>query len=131
METIRKMDAGRVLRAVMCAFTAAFLIAAVLAPDLTEMLSGLGRICTLPAQLTKDYFKPEIGSISGSMLNYFLVGAVCCALMFLPGAKVNGGTVLGYFLTLGFCSYGMSIINILPLMFGVAVYSLIKKQPFG
>ena len=131
METIRKMETGKVLRAMMCAFTAAFLIGAVLAPDMSEMFSGLGRICTLPAQLTKDYFKPELGSISGSMLNYFLVGAVCCALMFLPGAKVNGGTVLGYFLTLGFCSYGMSIINILPLMFGVAVYSLIKKQPFG
>ena len=131
METIRKMEAGRLLRAVLCAFTAAFLIAALLAPDLPQMFSGLGRICTLPAQLTKDYFKPELGSISGTLLNYFLVGAVCCALMFLPGAKVTGGTVLGYFLTLGFCSYGMNILNILPLMFGVAVYSLIRKQPFG
>lgn len=131
MDTIRKMDTGRLLRAMMCAFTAAFLIAALLAPDMHEMFSGLGRICTLPAQLTKDYFKPELGSISGSMLNYFLVCAVCCALMFLPGAKVTGGTVLGFFLTIGFCSYGMSIINIIPLMLGVAVYSLIKKQPFG
>ena len=131
METIRKMEAGRLLRAVLCAFTAAFLIAALLAPDLPQMFSGLGRICTLPAQLTKDYFKPELGSISGTLLNYFLVGAVCCALMFLPGAKVTGGTVLGYILTLGFCSYGMNILNILPLMFGVAVYSLIRKQPFG
>ena len=131
MDTIRKMETGRVLRAVMCAFTLAFLIGGLFAPDLGQMFSGLGRICTLPAQLTKDYFKPEIGSISGSLLNYFLVGAVCCALMFLPEAKVNGGTVLGFFLTLGFCSYGMNILNILPLMLGVAVYSLIKKQPFG
>ena len=131
METIRKMDAGRLLRAMMCCFTLAFLIGGVLAPDLPEMFSGLARICTLPAQLTKDYFKPELGSISGSMLNYFLVGAVCCALMFLPEAKVNGGTVLGFFLTLGFCSYGMNTLNIIPLMLGVAVYSLIKKQPFG
>ena len=103
----------------------------VLAPDLTEMLPGLVRICTLPAQLTKDYFAPELGSISGALLNYFLVGAVCCALMFLPEARVGGGTVLGYFLTLGFCSYGMNILNIIPLMLGVAVYSLIRRQPFG
>ena len=131
MERIRKADAGTVLRFVMCAFTVAFLIAALCAPDLPEMFSGLGRIITQPAQLTKDYFKPELGSISGTMLNYALVSAVCCALMFLPGAKVNGGTVLAYFLTVGFCSYGMNILNILPLMLGVAVYSLIKKQPFG
>jgi len=131
MDRMRKMETGALLRAVMCAYTIAFLVAALFAPDLNEMFSGLGRICTLPAQLTKDYFKPEIGSISGSLLNYFLVGAVCCALMFLPGAKVTGGTVLAYFLTLGFCSYGMSILNIIPLMLGVAVYALIKRQPFG
>ena len=131
METIRKMETGRLLRAVMCAFTAAFLIGGVLAPDLTDMFPGLIRICTLPAQLTRDHFKPELGSISGAMLNYFLVGAVCCALMFLPEANINGGTVLGFFQTLGFCSYGMNILNILPLMLGTAVYCLIRKQSFG
>ena len=131
IERMRTADAGKVLRAVMCCFTAAFLIGALFAPDLKDIFTGLGRICTLPAQLTKDYFKPEIGSISGAMLNYALVGAVCCALMFLPEAKVNGGTVLAYFLTVGFCSYGMTILNIIPLMLGVALYSLIRKQPFG
>ena len=84
-KTRRVMDNGKLLRAVMCAFTLAFLIGAFFAPDVNQMLPGLRRICLMPAQLTKDYFKPEIGSISGSMLNYFLVGAVCCALMFLPG----------------------------------------------
>ena len=108
----------------------AFLIGALLAPDLPEIFTGLGRICTVPAQLTKDYFKPELGSISGSMLNYFLVGAVCCALMFLPGAKVNGGTVLGYFLTLGFCSYGMSIINILPLQPEERISAMIHARDY-
>ena len=131
IERIRKAEAGRVLRTMMCAFTLAFLIAAFFAPDVKEMFSGLGRICTLPAQLTKDYFKPELGSVSGTMLNFFLVGAVFCAMMFLPEAKVNGVTVLAFFLTIGFCSYGMSILNILPLVLGVFVYSLIKRQPFG
>lgn len=131
LERIRKMDAGTILRAVMCAFSLAFLIGALLAPDLPEIFSGFWRICTLPAQLTKDYFKPELGSISGSLLNYFLISATCCALMFLPGAKVTGGTVLAYFLTVGFSSYGMNILNIIPLMLGVVVYSLIKKQAFG
>ena len=131
MERIRKADTGVVLRALMCAFSLAFLIGAVLAPDLPEMIPGFIRICLKPAQLTKDYFKPELGSISGSLLNYFLISAVCCALMFLPGAKITGGTVLAYFLTVGFASYGMNILNIIPLMLGVVVYSLIKKQPFG
>ena len=128
---IRQLETGRVLRAVMCAFTAAFLIGALLAPDVRDMLPGFRRICTGPAQLTRDLFKPELGSISGAMLNGFLVGAVCCALMFLPGAKVNGGTVLAYFLTLGFFSFGINALNMLPLMLGVAVYSFIRRQPLG
>ena len=131
MDRVRGMDPGRTLRAAMCAFTAAFLLAALFVPDVGEMFAGLWRICTLPAQLTKDYFKPELGSVSGAMLNCTLVGAVCCALMFLPQAKVNGGTVLGYFLTVGFCTYGMNILNIIPLMLGVAVYARIKRQSPG
>ena len=131
IERIRKAEAGKVLRALMCAYAAAFLVAAFFAPDLKEMFTGLGRICTVPAQLTKDYFKPELGSVSGAMLNFFLVSAVCCGLMFLPEAKVTGATVLAFFLTIGFCSWGMNILNIIPLMLGVFVYSLIKRQPFG
>lgn len=131
MNRLRQMETGRLLRAAMCAFTAAFLIGALLAPDRGEMLAGLGRIVSLPAQLTRDYFRPDIGSLSGAMLNYALVGAACCTLMFLPEAKVNGGTVLGYFLTVGFCSYGMNILNILPLVLGVALYALITRQRPG
>lgn len=131
METIRKMETGRLLRALMCAFTAAFLIAAFLAPDRGEMLSGLGNLCTAPAQLTRDYFKPGLGSVSGAMLNCALVGAAFCAMMFLPGAKVNGVTVLGFFLTIGFCTFGINILNIIPFILGVFVYSLIVRQPFA
>ena len=58
IKTKRVMDNGKLLRAVMCAFTMAFLIGAFFAPDLKEMFSGLGRICLMPAQLTKDYVKP-------------------------------------------------------------------------
>ena len=131
MERIRRLDAGTLLRGVMCAITGAFLIGALCAPDLSEIFAGLARICTLPAQLTKDYFAPQLGSVSGAMLNAALVGAVCCALMFLPGAKVNGGTVLGYFLTVGFATFGINILNILPLMLGVAVYARIVRKSCG
>ena len=49
-------DAGRVMRHVMCAFTAAFLVAALLAPDREAMLDGFGRMLFAPSQLTRDYF---------------------------------------------------------------------------
>lgn len=131
MDRLRKMEPGRILRGLLCAYTFAFLLAALLAPDRGNMLTGLRRICTLPGQLTRDYFLSELGGVSASMLNAFLVGAVCCGLMFLPGAVVSGGTVLAYFLTVGFCTFGMSILSILPLMAGVAVYCGIRREPLG
>lgn len=131
LREIRAMDAGRVLRAVMCAVAVAFLLAALLAPDRAEMLSGLERIVSQPAQLTKDYFKPELGSLSGAMLNTALVGALCCALMFLPGAKVTGVTVLGYLLTVSFCTYGINILNMLPLMAGAFLNAGLRRKPTG
>ena len=131
LKAIRDMDSGELMRAVMFAFTASFLIAGLLSPDLRQMLPGLRRICTSPALLTKDYFAPQLGSVSGAMLNAALVGTVCCALTLLPGAKVDGGTVLAYSLTVGFCCYGINILNILPLMLGVFVYSRIRREPFA
>lgn len=122
---------ARVLRLTLCAFAAAFLVAAFCAPDRAELLPGFARICTLPAQLTKDYFKPTLGSVSGTMLNGALIGAIGCALTFLPDASVNGVTVLAWFLTVGFCGYGMNPLNMMPSMLGVFVWSRVHKVPFA
>ena len=131
LSDIRHMDTGRAMRTVMCAFTISFFIAALCAPDRGSMMSGLLCIVSQPAQLTRDCFKPELGGISATMLNYALTGSVCCALMFLPEVRITGVTVLGYFLTVSFCGYGINIVNILPMILGVYVYSLLRRQPFG
>ena len=131
IEKLRKQSSSNIIKYMLSAFTLAFLIGAICAPDRSEMFAGFWRIISKPSLLTKDYFFLEIGSISGAMLNAFLVGAVCCAMMYLPGAVAAGGTVAGYFLTIGFCFFGINLLNILPFIFGTFVYSLIKKQPFA
>ena len=90
----------KAVRFFLMASSAAFLIAAGLAPDRGEMVTGLARILMSPAQLTKDYF--AVGSVSGAFLNVSLVGFVCAAMACLPGAAVNGATIAAYFLTTGF-----------------------------
>lgn len=131
MEKLRRQSSGSILRYMLSAFTLAFLIGAICAPDRSEIFAGFGRILSRPSLLTKDYFFLEIGSISGAMLNAFLVGAVCCGMMYLPGAAVGGGTVAAYFLTVGFSFFGINLLNILPFILGTLVYSLLKKQPFA
>ena len=131
LDRLRKQSSSWMIRSVLCFFTLAFYVGALCAPDLNEIFSGFARIVTNPAQLTKDYFRPEIGSISGAFFNTALVGTVCCALLFLPGAVTSGLTVTGYMLTVGFSFWGMNLVNILPFMFGTFVYSLIKREPFA
>ena len=131
LQKMREAPAGRVLRAAMCAFTLAYLLAALLAPDAGDMLAGFGRLCTRPAQLTRDFFKPELGGVAASMLNAALVGAVCCAMLFLPGAQVDGGTVLAYFLTTGYCTYGINLLNLVPPVLGTFAYARVKRLPAG
>ena len=131
LDQLRKQDSSTILRYLLSAFTLAFLIGAICAPDRGEIFSGFVRIISKPAVLTKDYFFIELGSISGACLNAALVGIVCCAMMFIPGAVVNGTTVAAYMLTVGFSFYGMNLLNILPFILGVFVYSLLRRQPFA
>lgn len=131
IKKLRNRSGSTILKYVLSAFTIAFLVGALCAPDRAGMLGGLWRIITKPSLLTKDYFFVEIGSISGAFLNAALVGAVCCLMMFLPGATAAGGTVAAYMLTVGFSFFGINILNILPFILGTFVYSLIKRQPFA
>ena len=130
IERIRKASSGNILRGLLCALTAAFYIGAIFSPDLPEIFTGFWKIISNPAVLTKDYFFSEIGSVSGTMLNFALTGTFFCALMFLPGATINGVTLAAYGLSVGFCSYGINFLNIMPFQIGILIYSKIKKMPF-
>lgn len=121
-----KYSASTVLKGLFALLTLAFLAAAVIAGDRGEIFSGLGRILTSPAQITKDYF--EVGSVSAAFFNAGLVGAVCCLLMCIPGFQANGTTAIAYLLTVGFSFWGMNIVNIWPCMLGSFLYALVRRE---
>ena len=52
LEKLRKQSPSAILRLLLTAFTIAFAIGAVCAPDRSEMLSGLWRILNKPSLLT-------------------------------------------------------------------------------
>ncbi len=131
IERIRKASSSSILRGIMCALTLAFYVGAILAPDLPEIFTGFWKIISNPAVLTKDYFFSEIGSVSGCLLNYALTGTLFCALMFLPGVNVTGITFSAYMLSVGFCGYGVNLLNVLPFQLGIFLYSKIKHEKFG
>ncbi|MBR4291154.1 MAG: DUF1576 domain-containing protein [Oscillospiraceae bacterium] len=130
MKKIKNLDESSFLKLFFLFTTAAFLIAAVCMPDRADMFSGLIRILASPAKVSTNFF--SIGGFAGTFLNMGLVALAMTALYHFSKTKVNNVATLAFLLTLGFCSWGIHILNMWFTMAGVAVGSLIKKEkPFS
>ena len=126
-------DSGQYIRLFLLSCAIAFLGAAVITaltlPQEGSAFAGLRQILLSPGQLTKDYFL--LGNIPGTFLNMGLVGAVCAGLTFLPGTTVKGSTIAAWFLTVGFSSWGINIVNIWPFFLGVFLQAAVRRRPFA
>ena len=99
-------------------------------PDRGQMVEGMLRLCTLPYQSANSYFDAANGGFAGTFLNAAIVCAVCAAIYSLPGSKPDGVSVLAYFLTAGFCFWGITVLNIWFCFAGVLIGCLIRKVKF-
>ena len=106
-----------------------FLVAACILPDRSASFTGLWEIMSGTCKISTNYF--ALGGFSATFLNMGLVGAICTALCFLPGAKPNNVTTLGVLLTIGFGSWGINPLNMIPTILGVCLFCLVKKEKLG
>lgn len=120
---------SKILLKVLLGFSLAFIVGALCAGDLGNLIPGFLKINTSPSQFTMDYF--VLGGLGSAFLNCGMVGLACCALLYFSKAKCTGLTVAAYWLCVGFATFGMTLFSIWPFFLGVWVYSRIKKIPFG
>ena len=125
----KEFNSVQMLKLVFWLFTLAFGIAALVSPDRTAMFDGLKTIYTTPCKVVTDYF--QIGGISATFANAFIVGLFCCLLYQLPGAPFNGVSFFAVSLTMGFCFWGMNLFNVIPCALGVCLYCLVKRETLG
>ena len=126
MKKIKSMSESSFLKLFFAFVSAAFLIAALCMLDRGQMLSGLGKILTGPTKLSSNYF--SIGGFAATFLNMGLVALAMTALFHFTKAPVNNVSSLAFLLTLGFCSWGIHILNMWFPILGVIVGNLIKKE---
>ena len=126
MKKIKNLSESSFIKLVFAFLTLAFFVAAFCMSDRADMLTGLWTILSQPSKVTTNYF--AVGGYAATFLNMALVGLICLLLYCLPGAKVTNVSNLAFILTIGFCSWGINIINIWPTIFGVVVYCLVKKE---
>ena len=125
MKKLATMEESRFLRLFFAAISLCFVIAAFILPDRATAFTGLWKIMSGTCKISTNYF--ALGGFAATFLNMGIVGLICTALFFLPGAKANNVSTLGVLLTIGFGSWGINPLNIIPTILGVWLYALVKK----
>ena len=126
MKKIQNLSESSFLKLLFAFLSAAFLIAAIFMPDRSSMFTGLWQILSQPSKVSTNYF--AVGGYAATFLNIGLVGVICLLLYVLTGAAVTNVSTLAFILTVGFCSWGINVLNIWPTMLGVVLYCLVKKE---
>lgn len=129
MNKIKKLSEGDFLKLLFGFFTVCFFVAAIFCEDRANMFTGLWNIVSQPSKISANYF--AIGGFSATFLNMGLVGLICLLLFVVFKATPNNASTLAFLLTLGFCSWGINVLNIWPTVLGVVLYGLVKKEKMG
>lgn len=129
MKKLKNLPESCFLKLFFGILTAAFLIGAVCMPDREEMISGLLKIWSQPGKISTNDF--ALGGFAATFLNMGLVGVCFLALMCITKAEVNNVSTFGFILTLGFSSWGITVVNIWPTILGVVLYCLVKREKLG
>ena len=129
MNKIKNLSEANFLKLLFAFLSACFLIGAVCMPDRSTMFSGLWKILITPCKVTTNYF--SVGGYAATFLNMGLVTLIGLLLFVVFKGTPNNASTLAVILTLGFCSWGINILNIWPTIFGVMIYCLVKREKFG
>lgn len=129
MKKLKNLPESSFLKAFFAFLSTCFLIGAFCMPDRGSMLSGLWQIVSQPNKISTNYF--ALGGYAATFLNMALVGYICLGIFCVTKASVNNVSTLAFLLTLGFCAWGINVLNIWASMLGVVIYALVKKQKLG
>lgn len=90
-----------------------------------EMIQGYFRIITSSGLLISDYL--EIGGLSATLFNVASILLLYFLIINHLKIKVTGPIYAGLFTIAGFAFFGKNVLNTLPLLTGIYLYSLIHK----
>ena len=129
MKKLNNLSESSFLKLFFLIVSLCFVVAAFIMPDRDLILVGMKNILLYPCKVTSNYF--YMGGFAATFLNMGLVGLICWALCYLPGAKAVNVTNFGFLLTVGFASWGINPLNMIPTVLGVLLYALVKKEKPG
>lgn len=127
MKKIRDLPESSFLKLFFCFFAAAFLLAAVIAPDRAQIFTGMEQILSQPCKVPTNYF--AVAGYSATFFNMGLVCLMCFGLYLAFRAELNNTATMAIILTTGFGSWGINIQNIWPTIWGTMLFCIVKRKP--
>lgn len=105
-----------------------FILHGLFMQPLNELSDGLMRIFTASGVLVTDYI--VIGGLGAAFVNAGVVGLIGYIILITNKVEFSGVSIATLFTMMGFALMGKTIWSILPIIFGVYIYSKLTKREF-
>lgn len=126
MKKLKNLSENSFLKLFFGFITVCFLIAAFCMPDRATIFSGWIKILTSTCKVSTNYF--DLAGYGATFFNMGVVGLFCLLLFVVLKATATNVSTLAFLLTVGFASWGMNIVNMIPTMLGVVLYCAVKRE---
>jgi hypothetical protein len=127
--SVRAPASDRTILLIVAAYAAAFVVFGLVVDGPAKVARGLAAIITSRDTLLTDYF--GVGGIGAGLVNAGLLTLCVCFVYYRTGAKMSGAAVACLFLVLGFALFGKNLLNIWPIVVGVALYARFRGESFA
>lgn len=108
------------------AYLLVLLITGALLQPVDELLIGLINISKSPGMLVTDYM--VVGGVGPALVNGAIVGLIGYIVLILNKVPFRGASIAALFTMFGFGLLGKAIWSVLPIIFGVYIYSKLSGQ---
>lgn len=94
-----------------------------------EILAGLWNIITHEDVLITDYIASA--GMGAAFVNAGLVTLITAGILYVLNEPPNAPLLVTVGLMAGFSLFGKNFVNMWPILFGTALYALVKREPFS
>lgn len=126
---VREVPTGPLMLRVVAACAATFVVFGFVVDRPGEIWRGLWRIAVARDVLITDYV--GVGGLGAAFVNAGLLTLVVCGVYVATRARIDGAAVACLFLVLGFSLFGKNLLNVWPVVGGVALYAWYRREPFA
>lgn len=110
-------------------FACSFVLFAFIMNTPKEIVNGMKEIIISPSILITDYI--AVGNIGSAFFNSGTLMLLALLIAYINKTHMNGTLIAAIFTVGGFAFFGKNIYNVISIIIGVYLYSIIQKEKFS